>query len=63
LIQDFVGHDRFGGEEAEKAKLGEATEKETGVRGQPREPRVGEGVMDVPLIGKGDPDVEIREKK
>jgi len=63
LIHDFVGHDRFRGEQAEKAKLGEAAEKEAGVRGEPGKPSRGAGVMDVALIGQGHPDVEIREKK
>src|SRR5712692_9277874 len=35
LIHDFIGHDRFRGEEAEKAELGDAAEKEAGVRREP----------------------------
>jgi hypothetical protein len=34
-----------------------------GVRGEPGKPGGSAGVMDVALIGKGDPDVKIREKK
>jgi hypothetical protein len=63
LIHDFVGHNRFRGEEAEKAELGKAAEKEAGVRGDPEKPRGGAGVMDVALVGEGDPNVDIREKK
>ena len=43
--------------------MGEPAEKETGVRRETGEPRRRAGVMDVPLVGKGDPDVDIREKK
>jgi hypothetical protein len=63
LIHDFVGHDGFRGEEAEKTELGEAAEKETGVRGKSGKPSGSADVMGVPLVGEGDPDVEIREKK
>src|SRR5882762_10196838 len=38
LIHDFIGHDRFRGEEAEKAELGKATEKEARVRGDTGKP-------------------------
>jgi len=43
--------------------LGEAAKKEAGVRGEAGKPCRGAGVMDVPLVGEGDPDVDIREKK
>jgi hypothetical protein len=63
LVHDFVSHDGFRSEEAEKSELGEAAKKEAGVRGEPGKPCRGAGVMDVPLVGEGDPDVDIREKK
>ena len=43
--------------------MGEPAEKETGVRGETGEPRCRAGVMDVALVGEGDPNVDIREKK
>ena len=63
LIHDFVTHDRLGSEEAEKTQLGEAAEKETGVRREHGKPRRAARMMDVCLVGEGDPDVDIREKK
>ena len=63
LVHDFVGHDRFRGEEAEKTKLCEAAEKKAGIRRDAGKPRCGAGVMDMPLVAEGDPDVDIREKK
>ena len=63
LIHDFVAHDRFRREKAEKTELGEAAEEKTGVRRQTGKPRGGASVMNVPLVGEGDPDVDIREKK
>jgi hypothetical protein len=63
LIHDFVGHDRCRSEEAEKTELCETAEKEAGVRRKNGKPGGGTGMMDVALVGEGDPDVEIREKK
>ena|SRR5712691_8631483 len=63
LILDFVAHDGFRSEEAEKAELGEAAEKETGIGRKPGKPCGSASVMNVPLVGEGDPNVDIREKK
>ena len=63
LVHDFVSHDRFRSEEAEKAELCEAAEEEAGVHRKPGKPCRSSWVMDVPLVGESDPDVDIREKK
>jgi hypothetical protein len=63
LIHDFGFQNQFRGEEAEQAQLSEAAEEEPGVGWQSGEPACGCRVMDMALIGEGDPDVDVREKK
>ena len=63
LVHDLVAHDRFGGQETEQSQLREPAEEEARVRVNGAEPVVRNHVMNMPLVGEGDPDVDIREKK
>jgi hypothetical protein len=63
LAQDFVAHDGFGRQQAQQAKLCKAAEQETRILAQIAEPVARNHMMNMPLVGKRDPDVDVREKK
>ena len=63
LIHEFVTHHGFRRQKAEEAQLGEPAEEKSRVRRNRGKPLRCAAVVDVTLIGKGDPDVYIREKK
>jgi hypothetical protein len=56
-------HHGCGAQKAKQAELGEAAEKEAGQGCEMVEPPAGGAVVDMAVLGEGDPDVDIREKK
>jgi len=64
LSHDFVcTHYRLGTQQAQKAELRESAEKQAPHTTYGFEPVSSTPVMDLPFVGEGDPDVDVREKK
>jgi hypothetical protein len=56
-------HDSLRAEEPKQAKLGETTEKEVRHRGEMIEPPASDEMMEMPIVGERQPNVDVRQKK
>jgi len=64
LAHDLIGfHDCFRGQESKEAELCEPAEEQARSWGEAFEPAARDQMVDVPLVGEGDPDIDVREKK
>jgi hypothetical protein len=63
LGHHFRTHDGLRCEQAQEAELGDPAETEMRVLTQAGKPTSGDDVVEMPLGGEGDPDVDVREKE
>ena len=62
-VDVFPTHDCFRGDEPEEAELGDATEAETRSLLKRLKPLICSGVMEVAVVGQGQPNIHVREKE